>query len=74
MASGYMLRVDQARADRQAKPCKTCKHPMGGHLNLPYELYEITDGTEIRVTKNPDYRANEFHCRVEGCDCKITTP
>lgn len=73
MASGYMLRVDQARAERQAKPCVACGHPVGGHLNLPYELYEI-QGTEVTVTKNPAYNASEFHCRHKGCECKITTP
>ena len=68
--SGYMLRVDQARARASEKPCAGCGHATGDHRQIPYELYEI-NGTEVTVTRNPEYVSNVFVCNHDDCDCRL---
>jgi len=68
--SGYMLRLDQARSRAADKPCADCGHATGDHRQMLYEFYEV-DGTQVKVTRNPDYQGNVFPCSHEGCDCAI---
>lgn len=69
MPAGYLIRRDQAQAERSAAPCDGCGHPHSQHTELaPHP--ELIDGTIVMVD-HPDRKPFVFHCRADGCECTI---
>lgn len=56
-----------------ARPCPNgCGHSLGDHRELPAErgVHVVgMEGESVVFEANPDYRALDFHCGVDGCSC-----
>lgn len=68
--AGKAIRDAAAIRAASAVPCTQCGHELGQHYELQREVFELVDGA-ITMTINPAYEPLVFHCRHDGCDCKI---